>query len=83
MKVMNETADEQAKMGSLHPFIGPEPIISLIQLQGGSRGTGCAESTRNTGSLAQDKDRQRPSFLSSLIRGLLSSLNSTDPTHNK
>jgi hypothetical protein len=49
------------------------PEVSLKELQGRSSGTGCAGSTKNTGSFFQDRGMQRTFFLSSLLKGQLSS----------
>jgi hypothetical protein len=69
----NKTADQLAKRGSLHPFIGLEPTYGIsdrVAMQ--VIRTVCAESTRSTGSPSQDKDTQKAFFLSSLLKGILS-----------
>jgi hypothetical protein len=58
----NETADQLAKRGLWHPFIASEPDCGISELQDRSSGTGCAENTKNTGSLFQNKAHKELSF---------------------
>jgi hypothetical protein len=51
----NEIADQLARKGSLHPFIGPKPTCDISgELQGVLSGAGCTGNTKNIGSPFQD-----------------------------
>jgi hypothetical protein len=60
---VNEISDQLSKSKSLYPFIEPEPACGISdRVAEQIIGTGCAESTRSTGSPSQDKDMQRTFF---------------------
>jgi hypothetical protein len=61
-----------AKLGLAAPTYRTWTRRGVSELQGCSSGIGCAESTKNTGSLLQDRGTQRAFFLSSLGKGQLS-----------
>jgi hypothetical protein len=53
--------------------VANQPVASVIDIQGKSSGTGCAQSTKNTGGPFQDKCMPRAFFLSSLLKVEMSS----------
>jgi hypothetical protein len=56
----NEMADQLARQGSPHPFIGPEPPLGMsVKIAREVMGYGRAGSIQNIGSPFVDKDRLR------------------------
>ena len=59
----NEIADELALQGSLHPIIGPEPVLGIAaQVAKWGSGTGLIGNIRSIGSLYTGKGKRRVLF---------------------
>jgi len=59
----NEIADELAQQGSLHPLIGPEPVLGIAtEVAKGESGTGLVGNIRSIGSPYMGKGKWRVLF---------------------